>query len=850
MASTLPKTTETVAPSPPKPAPAKNPWQEPKGWAAVITTIDNQQLGKMFMGTAIAFFLVAGAMALLMRTQLAVSENHFLGPEVYNRLFTMHGSTMMFLVVVPFLEGLAIYLLPMMLGSRDVSFPYVTAFSYWTYLFGGVIFYGSFLTNTVPNVGWFAYTPLSNGPYSGQGTDFWSLATSLVSIGDLAAGMGLTVSVLKLRAPGMSINRMPLFAWAWLVTGVMITFAFTTLFVITTVMLPLDRTIGTHFFDPQAGGSTLLWQHLFWFFGHPEVYIMFLPATGIVSAVIPVFARRPIVAYSLIATAIMVTAFVSFGLWVHHMFATGLPWLSMSFFTAASLMIATAAGIQVFAWIATLWRSRPKFEIPLLYMLAFLSLFVLGGLTGVMVAIVPFDWQAHDSYFLVAHFHYVLIGGVVFPILGGAYYWFPKMFGRMPNPVMGHVSFWLSYIGFNVAFFPMHILGFQGMPRRVYTYPSSLHLDGLNLLSTLGAYMLGLGFLLFVVNAILSVRKGVPAPKDPWGGDTLEWALESPAQHDNFRYPPIVHSRHPLWAGKSMEEGSEAEMRARMAIADTPRGWRVALITSLLNGEPEAIQAWPRPKHCGFTVGAGLALLLLGTLAKATWMIWLGGLVTLYGLVVWYRPDDEVHETVKEAGIAERAGVPLVVSSPKSVDYWGQLFTIGILSMAYAVFFYSYFYIRLYSPEWPQNHLPKPSLLGGGIVYGILIASAIPQIIARAGFENDKPWRARLGLVACFVMGVAFLALEVYGLKKTPFTYHVNAYASLYHVMSWLMLANVVGALAVNIGAQARVWPEGTDKTKFAPLQMERATYIWLYTCVMGALMYGALYVSPYIKFQ
>lgn len=823
----------------------ENPWEKPPGLMGMLTVLDSQEIGKLFMGTALIFFLLAGIMALLMRAQLAHSESHLIGPEVYNRLFTMHGSTMMYLVVVPFLEGLGIYLLPLILGSRDVAFPYVTAFSYWTYLFGGVTFYCSFLLGVEPNVGWFAYPPLANLKYSGMGTDFWSLALSLVSIGDLAAGTGLTITVLKLRAPGMSLNRIPVFAWAWVVTGAMIAFAFTTLFNITTLMLPLDRTIGTHFFDPERGGSPLLWQHLFWFFGHPEVYIMFIPATGIVSSVLPVFAKRPIVAYSYVVVATVLIAFLSFGLWVHHMFTTGIPWLSMTFFMAASLMIAMASGTQVFAWIATLWKSRPRLDVPMLYMLGFLSLFVLGGITGVMVAVVPFDWQVHDTYFLVAHFHYVLIGGVVFPTLGGIYYWLPKMTGRMLNATWGKVSFWLVFLGFNAAFFPMHIMGLRGMPRRVYTYSPSLGLDALNLLSTLGAYVLAVGFLVFILDAWWSAKNGPPAPADPWQADTLEWLLPSPAPEDNHRVPPLVHSRHPLWSEQSMAHGTPEEERVREVLANTPRGWRIALVTSILEAAPTALQPWPKPSLVPFVISAGLELFLLGTLAKSPALMILGGLVTVVTLVKWYGPDDHLLETLRKAELDKRTGLPLVSSGIQSMDGWGLICCLCIIVTIYGNLFYSYFYTRLYSPMWPQDHLPRPHLLASGLLFGLLILSGLALVRSGRAFKADQGRPAAWWISACLALETFFLTGQLVSLSHEGFTPQTNAYGSLFYLISWLFAATVLAGIGTKLAALRRLWKEGTDKGRYVALQMERAQQYGAFTIGMGVLVWIVLYVSP-----
>jgi cytochrome c oxidase subunit I+III len=458
-----------------------------------LTAVNNRPIGLRFIYTALAFFFIGGFMALLMRIQLAVSENPWMDPDTFNQLFTMHGATMMYLFTVPLLEGLALYLVPLMIGARDVAFPRLTAFSYWTYLFGGIILYASFLTGEVPDAGWFAYTPLSRAEFSGQGIDFFLLGLGLVEISGITAGAEIVITILRLRAPGMSLSRMPLFVWSVLIMGVMVLFAFTTL-LFATLMLELDRAFGMHFFNPDGGGNSLLWQHLFWFFGHPEVYIAFIPASGIVSMIVPVFSRRPIAGYTLITVALLVMGFLSFGLWAHHMFATGLPEVTLSFFTAASLLIGIASGIQVFAWIGTMWGRRPELRTPMLFVLGFVILFVLGGITGIMVAVLPFDIQVHDSYFVVAHFHYVLIGGVVFPMMAGVHYWVPKMSGRMLSETIGKWSFWLTFAGFNIAFFPMHVMGFEGMPRRVWTYSQELGLDLMNLIATVGAFVLGAGF--------------------------------------------------------------------------------------------------------------------------------------------------------------------------------------------------------------------------------------------------------------------------------------------------------------------------------------------------------------------
>ncbi|HJR17532.1 MAG TPA: cbb3-type cytochrome c oxidase subunit I, partial [Gemmatimonadales bacterium] len=454
----------TAIPAPPQAQPDtleefKQTWSSPRGLLGILREVNNIPIAHRYMITGFGFFLLGGLLALLMRIQLGTPENTFLDAETYNQIFTMHGTTMMFLFVIPFIEALANYMLPLLIGTRDLPFPRMTAFSYWTFLFGGLFLYSSFFFGLAPDGGWFAYVPLTNIEYSpGLNLDFWDIGLSVAEIAALGAAAEMIVAILRMRAAGMTLNRMPLFAWAMLVTGVMIIFAFTPL-IVGTAMLELDRKGITAFFKPEAGGKPLLWQHLFWVFGHPEVYIMFIPAAGIVSHVVQTFARRPLVSYTLMVLSIVATGFLSFGLWVHHMFTTGLAAVAMGFFTAASLAIAIPNGIQVFGWIATLWGGRPVWRTPLLFVVGFLVIFTIGGLTGVMVGAVPFDWQAHDSYFIVAHFHYVLIGGVIFPLFAGLYYWLPKVTGRLLSEKLGKWNFWLMFVFFNVAFFPMHLSG-------------------------------------------------------------------------------------------------------------------------------------------------------------------------------------------------------------------------------------------------------------------------------------------------------------------------------------------------------------------------------------------------------
>jgi cytochrome c oxidase subunit I+III len=522
-------------------------WGPPPGMFSWFRTLDHKAIGKRYIVTALIFFVLGGIEAAIMRMQLARPENGLVSPDRYNQIFTMHGATMMFLFGVPVQIAMAIYLIPLMLGTRNLSFPRLNAYGYYTYVVGGTLLYVSFFLNMGPDAGWFNYVPLSGPQYAaGKRIDVWAQTVTFTEIAALAGAVTLIATILKQRAPGMSLNRIPVYVWSVLVTMFVILFAMPSV-ALGSFMLAFDRLVGTHFFNAAEGGDPLLWQHLFWFFGHPEVYIMFLPATGFVSHLVSVFSGRRLFGYTAVVLSIIATGFLSFGLWVHHMFTTGLPQLGQSFFTAASLMIVIPNAIQIFCWIATLWAGRPRFTTPLLYAIGFIVLFTIGGLTGVMVASVPFDQQAHDTYFVVAHLHYVQIGAFVFPLFGALYYWFPKITGRLLSEKLGKLNFWLFFIGVNVTFFPMHFLGMMGMTRRVYTYLPESGWGPLNLLATIGAVTIAVSMLVFFYNVVTSLRSGVIAGDDPWGSFSLEWATSSPPPSYNFRDLPFVAGLYALW---------------------------------------------------------------------------------------------------------------------------------------------------------------------------------------------------------------------------------------------------------------------------------------------------------------
>jgi cytochrome c oxidase subunit I+III len=604
-------------------------WAVPRGLIGWLSVVDHRSIGRRYLVTAFVFFVLAGVLAALMRIQLAFPENTFIGPDLYNQLFTVHGTAMMFLFAVPVMDAMAIYLVPLMVGARNVAFPRLNTFSYFVYLFGGVMLFVTLLLNTAPDVGWFSYVPLAGPDYSpGKRADFWAQLITFTEVATLAVAVEIVATVFKMRAPGMSLNRMPLFVWAMLVMAFMVIFAMPAV-VTSSSFLLLDRLVGTHFYNPAEGGDALLFQHLFWFFGHPEVYIIFVPALGMVSAIVTAFTRRPVVGYTAMVLALVATGFVGFSLWVHHMFATGLPQLGLTYFTAASMIIAIPSGVQIFCWIASLWRGRPRFHTPLLFVLGFIAIFVLGGLSGVTLASVPFNLQVHDTYYVVAHFHYVLLGGAVFPLIGGIYYWFPKITGRMMSDALGKANFWVLFAGFNITFFPMHFLGFQGMPRRVYTYPAEMGWGTLNLISTAGAVLLLLGGILFLYNAVRSYVAGPAAGDDPWGGDSLEWTIPSPPPVYNFLHIPVVEGRHAGW-DRSPDPPVVTGIRSDC---------REVLVTDVMDAEPDNKVEFPSPTIWPFACAVVTSLFFIGSVFTP-WAVPVAAVPLAVTLIGWFWPRD------------------------------------------------------------------------------------------------------------------------------------------------------------------------------------------------------------------
>jgi len=609
-------------------------WRDPPGFWGWFYQVNHRAIGKRYIITAFIFFLAGGVLAALMRLQLSRPDNHVLSADLYNQTFTMHGSTMMFLFAVPMMfEALGTYVVPLMVGARNIAFPRLNAFSYYIYLFGGIMLYTAFVLNIGPDNGWFSYTPLAGPAFSpGKRADMWAQMITFTELSALAVAVEIVVTVLRLRAPGMTLNRIPVFVWSILITAFMVIFAMPAV-MLSSTMLILDRLVTTHFFNPAEGGDSILYQHLFWFFGHPEVYIIFIPGTGIVSTVIATFSRRRIFGYLPLVLSLVATGFIGFGLWVHHMFAVGLPLMGQHFFTAASMMIAIPSGVQIFCWIATLWGGRPVLKTPLLFVLGFFFVFVLGGLTGMMLAPVALDIQVHDTYFVVAHFHYVLIGGAVFPLFAGLYYWMPKITGRLFNETLGKWHFWLFFIGFNLTFFPMHILGLRGMPRRVYTYSSDMPWAGLNLLESLGAVFMAAGIFVFILNFVRSMKYGELAGNNPWGASTLEWATTSPPPSYNFADPPTVSSRDPLWDDPPDQP----------VVTGLHEDAREVLVTRMHDAEPDHRTEFPGPSLWPFLASLATTGLFIGSIFSP-WAIWVGAVPVAITLTGWFWTNSEAAE--------------------------------------------------------------------------------------------------------------------------------------------------------------------------------------------------------------
>ena len=610
-------------------------WETKPGIFGVLATVDHKEIGIRYIVTALVFLVLGGVEALVMRLQLARPNQNLLTPEQYNQLFSTHGITMIFLYALPILSGFSNYLFPLVLGSRDMAFPRVNALSYWLYLAAGLFMYSGLLVGAMPNDGWFNYVPYASKQFNpGPNMDIYSLGMILFGISTTVGAINFVVTFLRLRCPGMSINRVPILVWGTLTANAANIFAVPAVS-LAFFMLWMDRNWGTHFFDVAGEGQPLLWQHLFWMFAHPWVYAIVLPAMGMVSDGLPVFCRRPLVGYTFVALGTVTTMIVGFGVWLHHMFATGLPNAALSFFSVASIIIAIPSAVAVFAWIATIWLGRPVFKTPFLFFASFIVLFVIGGVSGFMTGVVPVDWQLTDTYFVVAHLHYVLLGINVFPVVGALYFWFPKFSGRMLDERLGKWNFWTMFIGFNITFFPMHISGLLGMPRRIYTYPTGVGWDTLNLITSLGSLLFAIGVLLVFINVMVSLKRGALAGDNPWDAPTLEWSTSSPPPPYNFAVIPVVATRHPLWEDRLQESEARSLLHEGLVLDHG----RETLGSSALDGEPEVILKMPEDSLAPLGLTIALTALFAGLGIHLWWLAGLGAVGATLAMLIWAWPE-------------------------------------------------------------------------------------------------------------------------------------------------------------------------------------------------------------------
>jgi cytochrome c oxidase subunit I len=612
------------------------------GW---LTTVDHKKIGILYGVTAFVFFLLGGVMALLIRLQLARPDGAVLDAATYNELFTMHGLVMVFLVIMPLTAAFMNYIMPIQIGARDMAFPRLNALSYWIFLFGSIYLLSSFFFGEMPNGGWFGYAP--NSTYfanPGPGMTFYAIGLQVLGLASLLTAINFVVTILNMRAPGMTLLRMPVFTWMTLVVAFLLLFALPVL-AVGLFELTFDRLFGSNFFNVAAGGDPLLWQHLFWIFGHPEVYILILPSFGIVSEVLPVFARKPLFGYAAIVFAGVAIAFIGFGVWGHHMFAAGMGPIPNTGFALSTMVIAVPTGIKIFNWLATMWGGRMRLPTPMLFAIGLVAMFTIGGLSGVTHAIVPHNYQQTDTYYVVAHFHYVLFGGAMFGIFSGLYYWWPKVFGKILNEPLGKWNFWTMLVGFNLAFFPMHFAGLWGQPRRTYVYPAGMGWEWVNLLATIGAFTIALSVLIFIVNVVLTQMKAPPAPADPWDGRTLEWAISSPPPKHNFDATPVIHARDDWWHRKYEEDHEGRPVPIPAGAAEDPQAAEEARAIHL-----------PDPSYWPIVAAFGIMILAYGaTLLRPDGPVggWsyagiggmvLGFVIMLFGFFGWVlEPPEEPH---------------------------------------------------------------------------------------------------------------------------------------------------------------------------------------------------------------
>ena len=816
-------------------------WEPPTGWR-YWSAVNNTIVGVWYTALAFIFFLFAGVLALLIRMQLAVPENDFLTADAYNQIFTVHGSVMMFLFAIPVFESIAVIFLPQMLGARDLPFPRLSAFGFWCFLLGGVFLSGSLFFNAAPKGGWFMYPPLTSGYQPGTGADMWLLGFSFIEIAAIAAAVELIVGTLKCRPPGMRINLIPLYCWYVLVAAAMVLFAFPPL-IAGSMLLELERAFSWPFFDPNGGGDPVLWQHLFWLFGHPEVYIIFLPSVAIIAMIVPTFARRPIVGYGWIVLAAVGTGFISFGLWVHHMFTTGLPGISLALFSAASEAVAIPTGVQIFCFIATIAAGKMVKSVPMLFCTGGLASFIIGGLTGVMVALASFDFQAHDSFFIVAHLHYVLIGGAVFPIVGGCYYFFPLLNGKKLSDRLGKIAFWLMFVGFNVTFMPMHFTGLRGMPRRVFTYPEGLGFDWLNMVSTIGAFVLAAGIAVVTWDIVRPKKKEPVAPRNPWGAGTLEWMPKLPPENWGVRSIPEIDSRYPLWDQpnflRDVDEG-------RFYLSDAEEGKRETLVTTVIDAKPAQCLRLPGPSYVPFLAAVSLG----GFFILGTFYLWVPAVMSLVvgvgTILYWLWTSTAVVPEKKEKDVGLGVTLPLYGSGVTSVGWWAMLITMLAVLTAFVSLIFAYFFYWTIHEEFPPEDAKGPGVFWPVVALGLLLGAWAFTMLARRGNTADRAGMFYGAMGVAWLLALAGGAAMLAGPWLTGMDPTRHVYDAIVWLLAiWTMLHAATGALMQGYCFARRLAGKMTARYD---IDIHNVVLFWHFVAVTALITVGTIAGFPLVK--
>jgi cytochrome c oxidase subunit I+III len=807
-------------------------WRPPGG-IGLLSAVNNTQIGLFYIGAALLFFILAGILALLMRLQLAVPHNDLIEQGTYNQLFTMHGTVMMFLFAVPVVEAIGVLLLPQMLAARDLPFPRLSAFAFWAYFIGGLFFFSSLFFDLAPDGGWFMYPPLTGSQYSpDSNADFWLLGIGFIEISAIAGAIEIIIGILRTRAPGMTLDKMPVFAWSMLVFAGMVVFAFPAI-ILATILLELERAFQWPFFIAAKGGDPLLWQHLFWFFGHPEVYIIFLPAAGMVSMIVPAMTGVPLVGYRLIVVALVATGFFSFGLWVHHMFATGIPELSLAFFAAASMAVAIPSGIQVFSWIATFASGKLRITVPSLFILGFLAIFVIGGLTGVMVAMVPFDWQVHDSFFIVAHLHYVLFGGLVFPVFAAIYYWTPAVSSRALSERLGRWSFSFQFIGVNVAFFPMHITGLLGMPRRVYTYPEGLGWERYNYISTIGAFIVASGVLVCLVDLARNFRFAQRGSAgNVWKAGTLEWL---PNDSYGSRSIPSVNSLEPLWDDPKLCDDVKA---GRYYLPGSATGRRETIITSPVDAVAQYVVQVSGPSWRSFFAAVFTAAFFMLLTIKFVWLAMIFGVLATAMVIAWmWQTDPGMNHA--PVNIGGGVTLPVYMTGPSSHSWWAMVILLLVAASLFVSLIFSYLYLWTVAPEiWPQGfRKSRPDLFWPSASAAFFIGSSMLMMLAGRFLTHGLrygTWPLRFGLALAAAMLGAALFFELYGHWESGLRPADDSYGALVYTFTVIEGQLVAAAIIMALYSIAR-----DIFGKLSPVRratLDNTALFWHYTVGQGLL--------------